>query len=84
MANNISVPDSVGDSGRGAYSIFRTTGVSDKYTLKVNGTTYTNTQTPTSLDKSSYTCTESGEVLGASDKYCSGVKGKGGAVVITW
>jgi hypothetical protein len=84
MSNDSAVPESVGSSGRGAYSIFRTTGVSDKYTLKVNGETYTNTETPTSVDESSYTCADTGEILNSEDKYCAGTKGRGGAVVITW
>lgn len=84
ISEHDSVPSTVGNSGRGGYSIFRTTGASDLFTLKFNGNTYTNAESGTSVDKTLYKCTNSDQKLEGLSKFCVGNVGEGGAVVITW
>jgi hypothetical protein len=84
---NDAVPDSVGSSGRGAYSIFRTKGGSFKYRIINALNTYVYPSSNNVQDvvlEDAYSCEDLNSEITGVERHCPGAKGKGGAVVIVW
>lgn len=89
------IPDSIGQGGHGAYTIYRRSGKSDRYEMRWANfssssnyqTQKTNTSGSDSINANKYVCRSNGKSLTGSDAAahrCEAGRGEGGAVVISW